>query len=51
MGNSYETEKGTVYIYNDPYAKNESGCKCGGNCACKTGEKKECACGGSCNCK
>ncbi|GAO31083.1 hypothetical protein JCM15548_13419 [Geofilum rubicundum JCM 15548] len=51
MGNKYESEKGEVYIYTDPTQTKDSGCKCGGNCACKSGGKEECGCGGSCDCK
>lgn len=51
MGNQYETEKGEVFIYNGNAQQEESGCACGGNCACKSGGKQECGCGGSCSCK
>lgn len=52
MSNKFETEKGEVFIFSGSSTHDDSGCGCGGNCACKSGGGKEqCECGGSCDCK
>ncbi|TCO09356.1 hypothetical protein [Natronoflexus pectinivorans] len=52
MSNSYETDKGEVYVYTGATQQNEqSKCGCGGNCACKSGSGGSCKCGGNCKCK
>lgn len=45
----FESSEGITYT---GASESKGGCKCGGNCQCKSQkEDHACECGGSCNCR